>query len=108
MHEKKLLINFAYYRPVGHVVEALKYAKGYYEANQGKIDVYLLLNAQSPTELANVSYWIKKVYPVSLQDIYKNGAKAKTIKNIPKTWDYIISYSRAGDFVPGFDEQNLI
>lgn len=106
--KKKLLINFVYYRPVGHVVEALKCAKGFYETNKSKVDIYLLLNADSPMELASTSYWIKKVYPISLQDVWKNGEKAKTLKEIPKIWDYIVSYSPSEDFKPGYDEKDLI
>ena len=30
---KTLLINYIYYNPVGHVVEALKFSKGLQEAN---------------------------------------------------------------------------
>ncbi len=34
---KKLLINFVYCRPVGHVVEALKFAKGFFDANKNSL-----------------------------------------------------------------------
>lgn len=105
--KKKLLINSLYYRPVGHVVEALKYARGYYEANKN-IDIYLLLNANSPIELANSYHWIKKTYPVSLLEVCKKGEKATCLRKIPKTWDYIISDSRVRDFKKGWDEDDLI
>ncbi|MFH0969457.1 MAG: hypothetical protein V1804_03040 [Patescibacteria group bacterium] len=108
MKKKKLLINFVYYRPVGHVVEALKYAKGYYEANNNKLDIYLLLNADSPIELAEACYWIKKTYPISLSDMMKRKEKSVLLKNVPKIWDYIISDHRVNEFKAGWDENDLI
>jgi len=105
--KKRLLLNWVYYCPVGHVVEALKIAKGYSLANKN-IDVYLIINADSPIELANVCPWIKKTYTVSLKEIEKNGKKAESLKIIPKKWDYIITDNRARHFVKNFDEKNLI
>lgn len=107
MAKKKVLLNWLYYRPVGHVVEALKLTKGYHDANKN-IEMHLLLNADSPVELADACGWIKKTYPVSLQGIWKNGSKAKSLKNIPRTWDYIIHDKRIKDFRKGWDENNLI
>ncbi len=48
---KTLLVNWVYYRPVGHVVEALKLAKGYKLANRD-LEVHMMLNADAPVELA--------------------------------------------------------
>lgn len=104
---KKLLLNWLYYRPVGHVVEALKFTKGYAEANKN-IDVYLLLNAASPVELTAACPWIKKTYPVSLKEIWEDGKKAKSVQSVPKTWDYIITDDRATRFKIHWDENNLI
>lgn len=42
---KQILLNFVYYRPVGHAVEALKYAKGYFDASNGDVEIQLLFNA---------------------------------------------------------------
>jgi len=105
--KKKLLLNWVYYRPVGHVVEALKLAKGYALANKD-VDVYLSLNAASPTELADGCSWIKKTYPVSLAEIWKKGNKAKSVQKLPKVWDYIITDDRVNRFQKGWDEDDLI
>ena len=70
--KKKLLINFVCYRPVGHIVEALKYARGHFVRNKN-IELHLLLNADSPVEIAASCPWLKKVYPVSLREICKYG-----------------------------------
>lgn len=105
--KKKLLINFVYYRPVGHVVEALKYARGYYTQNKN-IEIHLLLNADSPIEIAQSCKWIKKVYPISLHEVCNYGKKASSLQRIPKEWDYIVSDFRVRDFKKGWDENDLI
>ncbi len=105
---KKLLLNFVYYRPVGHAVEALKYAKGYYDANKDDIEIHLLLNADTPVELADACYWIKKTHPVDIKDVMDNKEEAESIKNIPREWDYVISDSRVQGFKAGWDEEDLI
>lgn len=91
---KTLLINFVYCKPVGHVIEALKISKGFYNANKN-IDIHLILNKESPIELAKACKWIKKVYSVNTEDVLKNKSKSKFFKSIPKTWDYILADFRA-------------
>jgi hypothetical protein len=105
--KKKLLLNWVYYRPVGHVVEALKLTKGYSLANKN-LDVYLLINADCPEELAEACPWIKKTYPVSLKEISTKGAGAKSLQAIPKNWDYIITDNRVAHFKKGWDQASLI
>lgn len=100
MGKERLLINHIYCRPVGHVVEALKFAKGYKNANKN-LDVYLLLNARSAWELAKACPWIKKAYPVDAYQFrqYKSyKEKASALKGIPKTWDYIVADNRAPNY----------
>lgn len=107
IYKKRLLLNWVYYRPVGHVVEALKLAKGYALANKN-IDVYLAMNAASPVELAGECAWIKKTYPVSLTEVWKKGKEAPSIQKLPKTWDYIITDSRVQHLKKGWDEDDLM
>jgi|SRR3989344_4538780 len=105
---KKLLLNFVYYRPVGHAVEALKYAKGYYDANKDEIEIHLLLNEDTPVELADACYWIKKTYPIGIKEVMNKKKEAESLKDIPREWDYIISDSRVQGFKEGWDEEDLI
>ncbi|OGJ11012.1 hypothetical protein A2467_00655 [Candidatus Nomurabacteria bacterium RIFOXYC2_FULL_36_8] len=105
--KKKLLLNWVYYPPVGHAVEALKLAKGYSLANKN-LDVYLLLNANTPTELADACSWIKKTYSISTEEVFKDGEKAKCLQKFPKNWDYISSDNRAGRLIKGNDRVELV
>jgi len=94
MVKKKLLINFVYCRPVGHVVEAIKFAKGFFEANKD-IEIHLILNKKSPYEIADKCPWIKKVYAADTADILKKGKNSNFFKKIQKNWDYILADYRA-------------
>ncbi|MFA4907349.1 MAG: hypothetical protein WC602_03700, partial [archaeon] len=73
--KRKLLINFVYCRPVGHAVEALKCAKGYFEANKN-LEVSLLLNSKTPVELASACNWIRKAYSVDVREVSEKGKNA--------------------------------
>jgi len=91
--KKTLLLNWVYYRPVGHIVEALKLTKGYSLANPD-LEIHLLLNSEAPQELAEACPWITKTYPISTKPWWRGGSRAKTIRAIPKQWDYIITDDR--------------
>jgi ADP-heptose:LPS heptosyltransferase len=86
--KKKLLLNYVYWSPVGHAIEALKYAKGFYDANKD-VEIYIIFNKDTTTELAKLCPWIKKVYLIDLSSI------KKSIDKIPKKWDYIVIDKRA-------------
>ena len=92
--KKKLLLNWLYKKPVGHVAEALKLSYGYFLANKD-LDIYLILNAEAPTELVEGCSWIKGVYPVSPKEVKEHGIQAGSIQRIPKEWDYIITDKRS-------------
>jgi hypothetical protein len=85
--KRTLLVSCVFYSPVGHAIEALKIATCYYRSNKN-LEVHLALNAATTTELAEGCPWIKKVYPIDLDDIIRNGNKASCLRGIPKKWDY--------------------
>jgi hypothetical protein len=88
-----LLLIAAQYKPTGHVVEALKWAKGYADANED-IRIHLLLHAESPVELALACPWIERAYAVSVDEVAREGAGAACLNAIPRTWDYVVSSFR--------------
>lgn len=89
----KILINHIYHRPVGHVLEAIKRSKGFYDANKN-VEIHVALNKESTYELTKACPWIKKCYAVDTKDVLKSGKKAKSFKSIPKKWDYVLYDSR--------------
>lgn len=108
MMKKRLLINYVFYKPVGHLVEAMKCARGYYDAHDGNIEISLIVNAESPVSLFDGCEWIQAVYPVNLQELQDHGEEADCLKDIPRQWDIIITNAAVHDFVPGWDEEDLI
>jgi ADP-heptose:LPS heptosyltransferase len=87
---RTLLINYVYYNPVGHVVEALKFSKGLHEANPD-IEIHVALNRYSPTQLTEAYPWIAKTYPIDIHEFLTKGPDAACLKRIPRTWDYIMT-----------------
>ncbi len=93
MPGKSLLLNWVYYYPVGHAIEAFKTAKGLAAANPG-LEIHLLLNSRTPVELASACDWITHAYPVDVEDVALRGAQAASLQEIPTEWDYIVNDHR--------------
>ena len=93
---RTLLLNWVYYRPVGHVVEALKVARGFVDADCD-LEVSVLLNADSAAELADACPWISRGYAVDTHEVARLGADAPTLRRIPRVWDYVAIDRRAVD-----------
>lgn len=86
--KKNLLLNWVYYKPVGHVVEALNLAAGFHSANPD-FEIHLALNSLSACELTAGCTWIKGTYPVDVRQLVEN--KNWTPQGMPQSWDYIVS-----------------
>ena len=98
--KKKLLLNFVYWMPVGHVIEAIKYAKGFADSNKN-LDIYVALNSATTIELAKACSWIKEVYSINIENILSS------FQNIPKKWDYIVSDKRSQNLGNSGYEQKM-
>lgn len=83
---KRLLINWVYYRPVGHVIEALRIACDVARANDD-VCVSLLLNSESPAELAECVDSIDCVYRVDVEKPIPS--------DFPREWDFVLTDPRA-------------
>jgi hypothetical protein len=88
----RLLVNFVYCPPVGHVIEALHYCHGYYRANP-QVTIAVALNARSPIELAGLCPFIEATYPVSL-DVFDPQAPIGGLEAIPPGWDWVADDAR--------------
>jgi ADP-heptose:LPS heptosyltransferase len=99
---KTMLINWVYYRPVGHALEALKVARNYYEADQN-LKLSVLLNSEMPYEITTLCPWIDKVYLADVKELAEYGLQAKCLRKIPAKWDFVISDDR---LIHSFDSYN--
>jgi hypothetical protein len=101
-----LLLNYVYHNPVGHVVEALKVAKGYHDANPG-LQIDVLLNQHAPVELARSCDWIRAAHAIATYaflPLVPPGAGTRILEGIPREWDYIVTNDWILDDVRGMTE----
>src|ERR1043166_8039074 len=87
---KTLLLHWIYYNPVGHAVEAIKVAKALHDSNPG-LEVSVTLSGATPHELTRACPWIKHTYPIKQVEILREGERARCLRRIPRTWDYVIT-----------------
>ena len=82
----RILVNHVYYSPVGHVVEAIRYARGFHDANPGS-EVHVALSDGAPWELCAGAPWIAGVYRIPVAD---PGSCDLSVPEMPREWDYIV------------------
>lgn len=82
----RILVNHVYYSPVGHVVEAIRYARGFHDANPGS-EVHVALSEGAPWELCAGAPWIARVYRIPVADA---GSCDLSVPEMPHEWDYIV------------------
>jgi hypothetical protein len=82
----RILVNHVYYSPVGHVVEAIRYARGFHNANPGS-EVHVALSDGAPWELCAGAQWIAGVYRIPVAD---PGSCKLSVPEMPREWDYIV------------------
>ncbi len=94
MPARTLLLNWVYYNPVGHAVEAFKTAKGLSNANKN-VDIHLLLNSKTPVELAGACDWITRAYPIDVDEFAgMENEDAACLRDLPVTWDFVVTDHR--------------
>ncbi len=99
-----MLVNWAYYRPVGHALEGLKVARDYYEANRN-LKISVMLNSEMPYEIGELCPWIEKVYIANVKEVAEYGLRAKCLEKIPSNWDFVISDDRLMHSLNSYSEE---
>jgi len=95
--DQRLLVNYWYAHPLGHVIEGLRYSLGYHEADPD-VRVSLLLNGGSPVELATYCDFLDEVYPVPYRDFgAPDGDPHLALREVPRDWDWVVDNHRAFD-----------
>jgi hypothetical protein len=91
---ERLLVNYWYAHPVGHAIEGLRYALGYYAADP-ELRVSLLLNAATPVELAQCCPFLDEVYAVPFADFTRDsGDPRAALAEVPREWHYVVDNFR--------------
>jgi hypothetical protein len=90
---QRLLINWVYYQPVGHAIEAYRLAQAFRNANPD-FEIAVAVNAQSGPELGTCVRAIDWVYPVTIEQATSPSGAATALASIPREWDYLYSDPR--------------
>jgi len=89
MHtRKRLLINWVYYQPVGHAIEAYRYGQAFRNGSPD-LEIAIALNARSAVELGRCLPAIDTVYPVNLEEFEQPFEGSASLDAIPQHWDYV-------------------
>jgi hypothetical protein len=92
MTRSRILVNHVYYSPIGHVVEAIRYARGFHDGNPGS-EVHVALSDGAPWELCAGAPWIAGVYRIPVADPESCDL---SIPEMPRHWDYIVDNNLMG------------
>jgi hypothetical protein len=88
---KTLLINWVYYPPTGHVIEALRIARDVAAADPD-LRVSILLNARAPVELATCVSSVDRVFSI---DVERTLAADALPSDLSRKWDFVLTDPRA-------------
>ena len=99
-----LLVNWVYYRPVGHALEGLKVARDYFEADKD-LKISVLLNSEMPYEIGELCPWVEKVYIADVKELAEFGLQAKCLEKIPAYWDFVVSDDRLMHSLNSYSEE---
>jgi hypothetical protein len=90
-----LLVNFWYAHPVGHAIEALRYCLGYHTGDD-ELEISLLLNGATATELGSCCPFIRDTYAVDYVDFLgRMGDPDAALRPVPSDWDYVLDDQRS-------------
>jgi len=81
----RILLNYVCRPSVGHVVEAMRYTRGLYEANSGA-EIHLAMSDRSVPEITTGCPWITKTYAIHMDDFHT----APKDLRLPAEWDYVV------------------
>ena len=101
---RTLMVNWVYYRPVGHALEGLKIARDYFEADRD-LKISVLLNSEMPYEIGALCPWIEKIYIADVIELAECGLQAKCLEAIPADWDYVVSDDRLMHSLNSYSEE---
>lgn len=85
--QPRLLINWVYYRAIGHTIEALRLALQFRNANPG-LHIAVALNAEGGVELGRCLPWLDAVYSIDVH------AGPRALEALPRDWDYYFTDPR--------------
>jgi hypothetical protein len=90
---ERILVDFFYAHPVGHAIEAIHHCLALHLADPSR-EIALVLNAATPTELAEWCPFISAVYAVDAPFLEAAPGAADSLAGIPRDWDWVLDDPR--------------
>lgn len=90
---ESILLDFFYAQPVGHAIEALHHALALHRADPTRA-LSVLLNAATPTELAECCPFVTATYPVRAPFVEPAPDAGRSLGHVPRHWDWILDDPR--------------
>ena len=89
---RTLLVDHWYSHAVGHVIEALRRCQGYHACDP-ELEIALVLNRASPTEVALCAPFVTHVFGVPYTSFGTPvGSPRRALRRIPRDWDHVVHH----------------
>ena len=92
-NRRRLLINWIYYRPIGHAIEAFRLADAFRNENPD-LEVGVLINSTAGIELADCLPQIDNVFGVNVSAFGSDETGHNAFEEINPEWDYVLTDTR--------------
>ena len=86
---ERILVDFFYAPPVGHVIEALHHCLALYRADPRR-SISLLLNAAAPTELGELFPFVRETYAIEAPFVEPAPEAERSLRGVPREWDRVV------------------
>jgi hypothetical protein len=90
---RRLLINWVYYNPIGHAIEAYRYAQAFRNADPA-LEIAVALNSTTAIELGACLPGIDAVFPIDLSDFAPGARHHPSLARLPRDWDFVFTDPR--------------
>ena len=90
---ERILVDFFYAQPVGHVIEALHHCLALYRADPRR-EISLLLNAAAPTELAELCPFVRTTYAIDAPFVEAAPDAERSLRDVPRAWHRVLDDPR--------------
>lgn len=92
-----VLLDHWYSHAVGHVIEALRRCQGYHACDP-ELRLSLVLNGDSPVELAGCVPFVEGAYAVPYTSFgRREGDPSAALRGVPRDWDHVLHHPAATD-----------
>jgi hypothetical protein len=90
---ERILVDFFYAQPVGHVIEALHHCRALHRADPSR-EISLMLNAAAPTELTRLCPLVAETFAIAAPFVEAAPDAEQSLQAVPRVWDRVLDDPR--------------